>query len=258
MENFSLGLRIYIWFICFTFGSIFGSFIKCACDRHMEGRDWIKERSHCDSCGHELEVLDLFPIYSYLAFKGRCRYCTAEIGKENLYFEILLGLAFLLSTFIYPVYDLRYYFGLAYICLFAAISYIDLKIQEIPDGLTLSALIVSIIKFLAFNNFRGLVNGTISLVCIGAFVLVLSLIMDKILKKDSLGGGDIKLLGALAINFSLLENMLLLILACIFGLVMVVIRRNKMIPFGPAICAAALIFLYSEGGIVSYYLNMFL
>lgn len=258
MGNLSLGLQIYIGFICFTLGSVFGSFIKCACDRHMAGKDWIKERSHCDSCGHELGFLDLFPIYSYLAFKGKCRYCKAEIGKENLYFEIFLGLMFLVNLFIYPLLDIRFFFGLVYICLFSAISYIDLKIQEIPDMVNLGVLVVSVIKFLALNNFKGLLNGTISLVFVGVFVLVLSLIMDRVLKKDSLGGGDIKLLGALAINFSMLENMLLLVTACIFGLIFVLIRKNKMIPFGPSICLAGLIFLYSEGGIVNYYLNMFL
>ena len=58
-------LIIYVSIVLFILGSVFGSFINCVSGRIVEGKDWIKGRSICENCKHELNLLDLIPIFSY-------------------------------------------------------------------------------------------------------------------------------------------------------------------------------------------------
>ena len=37
--------------------------------------DLVRTGSHCPSCKHRLSALDNVPLVSWLALRGRCRYC---------------------------------------------------------------------------------------------------------------------------------------------------------------------------------------
>ena len=88
--DFELPYRIVILFFTGMLGAVFASFFTCMGNRIAEGRDWIKERSTCDSRGHELGAMDLIPIFSYLFSKGKCRYCGAKIPVSCILGEIAL------------------------------------------------------------------------------------------------------------------------------------------------------------------------
>lgn len=68
-------------------GAIVGSFLNALSYRFNTGRG-MGGRSYCDTCGHVLGVLDLFPILSYFFLRGRCRYCGAKISIQNPLVEI--------------------------------------------------------------------------------------------------------------------------------------------------------------------------
>ena len=87
-------IGIYLIVLSFLFGAVFASFITCTAWRVVRGEDWMMGHSHCDTCGHELSTTDLFPIISYVALKGKCRYCGSKVPPRDLIFEILLGLLF--------------------------------------------------------------------------------------------------------------------------------------------------------------------
>ena len=92
-------------------------------------------------------------------------------------------------------------------------------------------------------------------------VLVLSLIMDKVLKKDTMGGGDIKLLFVIGTFLPLTQCLLMLVIACILGIVMASILlkvdSETAFPFGPALSIAAVITLFVGDPIISWYLSLF-
>ena len=92
-------------------------------------------------------------------------------------------------------------------------------------------------------------------------MLILSLIMDKILQKDTMGGGDIKLLAVLGLYFSFAECLLLLILACVIGIViasvLMKVESDAAFPFGPALSLAAWITMLIGQPLVSWYLGLF-
>ena len=46
---------------------------------------------YCPNCNHELGFFDLFPVFSYIFLKGKCRYCGNKIRPRYLILEILSG-----------------------------------------------------------------------------------------------------------------------------------------------------------------------
>lgn len=84
-------IDIYTIFF-FIIGAFLGSFYNVIAMRSLDGRNWISGRSECDSCKHPLGFLDLIPIFSYLIFKGKCRYCKEKIPPQHFLSEIGFGL----------------------------------------------------------------------------------------------------------------------------------------------------------------------
>lgn len=77
----------------FGFGIIVGSFLNVVIYRLHTNRS-LTGRSHCLSCGVELQWYDLFPLVSYIVLQARCRNCTAYITPRYFVVELLTGLLF--------------------------------------------------------------------------------------------------------------------------------------------------------------------
>lgn len=73
-----------------------GSAANAIIDRLPRGESWAKGRSKCDKCKHELAGKDLIPIISFLALRGKCRYCHSPISNRNLIVEIIFGFTFVI------------------------------------------------------------------------------------------------------------------------------------------------------------------
>ncbi|MBF8268156.1 MAG: leader peptidase (prepilin peptidase) / N-methyltransferase [Dehalococcoidia bacterium] len=80
--------------IAFLFGAVVGSFLNVCADRLPEGQSLLRPPSHCPACGRPLSPLDMVPVVSYLALRGKCRSCAAPIPPRVLVMEIATGLLF--------------------------------------------------------------------------------------------------------------------------------------------------------------------
>ena len=85
--------------------------------------------------------------------------------------------------------------------------------------------------------------------------------MDKVLKKDTMGGGDIKLLFVIGMYLTLPECILMVMLACIIGIVMASILMKvdseTAFPFGPALAISAIATMLIGSPIINWYLSLF-
>lgn len=81
------------YFFSFMLGSVAGSGVLCLVVRKMHGEPWVKGRSHCDACGHQLNWIDLLPIFGFLIRKGRCHYCGVPIPGDCIASELIFGMA---------------------------------------------------------------------------------------------------------------------------------------------------------------------
>ena len=78
--------------LAFFLGASSGSFACAAASRTAAGEKWWGlERSRCDCCGTALAPRDLVPVLSFLALRGRCRFCGARIPRSCLAAELACG-----------------------------------------------------------------------------------------------------------------------------------------------------------------------
>lgn len=86
-------------FLGFMLGAVLASGWTCFLARRASGESWLRGRSHCDSCGHELGCLDLLPVIGFLSTGGRCRYCREKIPAICIISELTYGVMTMIVAF---------------------------------------------------------------------------------------------------------------------------------------------------------------
>lgn len=239
-------VQLYLAFWLAVLGGVLGSFFNCVADRYAAGQGPLPAgRSRCDHCGHVLGPADLVPVFSYLLRRGRCRYCGGAIPRRCLGAELAGATMFAaLGLKFGPQPQLVMWLLLGSLLLLLAL--IDLAAYLLPDPLLLAAAVLRLVFVALLRQPLGQVLPAMAL---GAFsvslpLLLLSLVMDKLLGKETMGGGDIKLLFVLGLYLSWLEMVLLLFLGCVLALAWAAGHRRQAggeIPFGPFLAAAWLV-----------------
>ena len=110
---------------------VVGSFAGVVVDRTARGENFTTGRSRCEACGRDLQPYDLVPVFSWLALRGRCRYCHAAIRPSHLLIELaalsIAIIAFLFST------GPALWAGCLLGWTLLAMALIDLKTLRLPD-----------------------------------------------------------------------------------------------------------------------------
>ena len=252
-------LLIYSSCVALLLGAALGSFLNCAAWRIVHGESFLSGRSRCPQCGHVLGAADLVPVASWLALRGRCRYCAAPVPARYVLTEgafALLTLACLLRFDLTPLCARN----LLLLCCLFCLTLTDWEAYLIPDGCLLTAALV----WAAFAPILGTAWGqalraVAAGLCFGGGLLALSLVMDKVLGRESLGGGDVKLFAVMGLYLGFVASLLALPLACLLGLACAALLRRgrgEAVPFGPAIAAAFALTLFFGEGPVNWYLGL--
>lgn len=74
-------------------GLIVGSFLNVVALRFNTGKS-LGGRSGCFSCGNQLSWYELFPAFSWIIQKGRCRKCSSRISPTYILGELTTGIFF--------------------------------------------------------------------------------------------------------------------------------------------------------------------
>ena len=231
--------------VCFfIIGTVFGSFYNVVGYRLPKGESILYPSSHCTKCGHELKPLELIPILSFLFQKGKCKKCGDKISWFYPIFEFSSGILFMLSYLVFGL-TLNCLLSILFISMLLIVIISDYQTMIIPDSvLIVFSILIMIIKYFIYGiNELGMsiLNG------IGAFIFMflLKLLGDFIFKKESMGGGDIKLLGIFGLMFGFPMAIVSVFLASIIGLPisLITLKKNTSheIPFGPYLAVAAIL-----------------
>lgn len=158
-------------------GSLVGSFANVVIYRLPRGASIVTPGSHCPKCGRRLGVVDLVPVLSWLALRGRCRTCGQSISPRYPLVELLFAVLFALVAWRWPPFDhpgatLLFLAALAMVTMAAII---DLDHYVLPDALTLPAVpLVLLAAYLARDaSFLPQPAAALIGVLVGAGVLVL-------------------------------------------------------------------------------------
>ena len=133
------------------------------------------------------------------------------------------------------------------------ITIADLCDQRIPDFAILAAILVKV-GHAIICWWLNVYNLSLEEVLLGLFidglvvslpVLLLILLIEKIWKKEAMGGGDIKLIFVTGMYLGWEKNLWMLLIACMMGAVVGIVRAREKVPkeeayfpFGPMIALA--------------------
>ena len=205
-------------------GAIAGSFLATLILRWPDGRGIAKGRSACDRCGRTLAAIDLIPIVSALAARGRCRTCSGRIDPLHSQVETTCAFIGALALGLMPGVEGLGWALFGWIGLTLAI--LDWRHFWLPDALTLPLALLGLtigpwVTHVAVEDaFIGAAAGYLAL-------LMVALSYRLIRRRDGLGLGDAKLFGALGGWFGWQALPLILLFAASLGLVAVLAAMAK-------------------------------
>ena len=168
-------IGVFTIILAFIFGTVLASFITCTAGRILAGMDWVNEHSHCDTCGHQLGVLDLFPIISYVVLGGKCRYCGAKVPIRCLISEALLGFVFVGVVLLHGTIDVIMARNLLLAMLMMGISFCEIDGKIIHEGFVTAMLAIWIgtLPFVPDLKYY-IADGVIACFLICGFFIVIS------------------------------------------------------------------------------------
>ena len=245
-------LNTFTYIIIFFIGALFTSFFHLIVDRFYDKKT-ILGKSECPSCHKELKLIDVIPFLGYLINKGSCRYCKANIPKSHIIFEAIGGLLTLLG-FVSFSFSIEYLIYLILISVLLIESISDLKKFLVIDRVWLIAMPILIMLQIMNQSF---LTHLLSSSVIFIILLIFATIASKVLKKEALGGGDIKLYIFIGWALTLQEVFFSLFLAAFFGLLYAIIKKRTQqeLPFVPFIFIGSAISILYGQQLIDLYLN---
>ena len=221
-----------------------GSFFHVVATRLSNDESIISPGSHCPKCNHYLKWYENIPILSYLFLKGRCRNCHSKIPLSYFVVEVITGM---LYAAIYHSFKFSFELGIALVFVSSLITVIvsDIEYMIILDEvLIFSTLVLALmylfgkgIDVLAYHIYSG----------VGAFLSMYAIkwLGDKAFHKESLGGGDIKLMFlfgmVLGLPMAIVTIFLATFIAFPVALLILFSDKENIIPFGPFLSMAAIL-----------------
>ena len=133
-----------------------------------------------------------------------------------------------------------------FICILCLISMIDIYKQEIPDGCILTAIVAKLFYYFVVEGFAwdSFFLLWVNAISIAGPLLFLTVMIEKIKKKDALGGGDIKLVFVTGMYLGWERNLWMMLIASVIGIVSACWKKRdnegRCFPFGPYICVATI------------------
>ncbi|NCT66727.1 MAG: prepilin peptidase [Rhodanobacteraceae bacterium] len=224
--------------------------------------DLVFTGSHCPHCRHKLSPLDNIPLLSWLALRGRCRYCKAPISWQYPLVELLSALASAAIAwkfgFGWPLAA-----GLVFTWMLIAASGIDARTQLLPDQLTLPllwlGLLIALVPLFVTPE-AAIVGAAIGYLSLWSVFWLFKLTTGK----EGMGYGDFKLLGALGAWMGATALLPIILLSSLIGAIVggtvLALRgqdRSTPIPFGPFIAAAGWAWFVFGDRLGGFYARLF-
>ncbi len=253
-------LTVCLIVLALVLGAVLGSFLNCAAWRLVHKESILRGRSHCAKCGHTLGALDLVPIFSYLALKGKCRYCGQPISRRYPAVEAVSALVFctVLLRFDVSWACLRFLWLLSLLLLGALVDYED---GWIPDRVSILAAIGYLPLAFLEGGWKLLLSGVLSGAAVLLALLAIVLVMEKIMKTEVMGGGDLKLFAVLGLYFGWQQGIFLVLVSCILGLAAMALsgrlKRRTETRFAPILYLSAWLTALVGGPVIEWYLGLF-
>lgn len=260
-------MEILAGVMIFILGIVIGSFLNVCIYRLPLKKSIVTSPSACPACGERLQPLDLVPVFSYLFLGGKCRYCKTAISAQYPLIEALNGLLYALLYIRFGlVWPLPV--SMALVSLLLVISMIDLRHMEIPNGLVVFGLVIGLAQLAAsvFTPYFGAWHSYVIGLFAGAVpLLLIALIGALVLKRDAMGGGDVKLMAFAGLiigwQLTITAYVIGIFTGALAGVALMALgkrKRTDAIPFGPFLSLGVVLSLFFGHAIINWYLGLVL
>jgi leader peptidase (prepilin peptidase) / N-methyltransferase len=198
------------WFfrvVAFLFGALVGSFLNVCIYRIPAEKSIVTPGSTC-ACGKRIAWHDNIPIVSWILLRGRARCCGRAFSIRYPGIELLTAVLFFLCWFFFP--PLVALCGMIFCAILICATFIDFDHMIIPDRFTIGGAVIGVLLSILVPALHGFDSGVMILdrlqaglasvigVLIGsAIVLWIALLSEVVLRKEAMGFGDVKFLGAI-------------------------------------------------------------
>ena len=253
------------------------------------------KRSFCPQCKTQLTMKDNIPVFGWVLLGGKCRYCKKPYSIRYPAVELLTGLLFSLTVWRF-IYDggslagsgtawLAAFSVIVMICVLLPMSLIDLEMRQIPDTLSLGALMVFVplaanpatmeaglpgdVSALVFDSLPRWLNGIVSALLAGVvaagFLWLMGKVGNVLFRKrteavggSSMGFGDVKLMLLLGVMLGWPKLVGAFFVAIFAGVAIGIPRRMidreaHGVPFGPFLALGALASMLATPQMVAFY-----
>jgi leader peptidase (prepilin peptidase) / N-methyltransferase len=260
----------------FILGLLVGSFLNVVIYRVPLGKSIVLPPSACTTCNTPLHWSQNLPVLSYLALRGRCRFCGSRYSIRYAALELLTGIFFLYCQLEYGFFSLMFFKVTILFCFCLIVFFIDLDHWIIPDGVNLAGTLVGLgfslllpfpkseIMFVDYGeplaSFLWSLGGSVTGVAFFWSIQVVGLV---VVKQEAMGGGDVKFaaligafLGPLVAFWSFLASFFL---GAVFAVPLLLARKGggkDPIPFGTFMAVAAVLFAICDHSKILEYLEL--
>lgn len=234
------------------FGAIVGSFLNALIYRLPRGINIAYPRSSCPDCKKVITWYENIPVFSWLFLRGKCSGCGTRISWQYPVIELICGIfaAVIAPQDLEPGNLLNFLFFFSIFSAFLVHFIVDIKHQILPDSINIYlAALFFLVGFITTPWSHWLIGGALGL----GFPLLVSWAFYLLRGQVGLGGGDIKLYGALGLYLGPIGVMQNIFLSCFLGafvgialIASKVIKRDNPIPFGPFIIIVAAFQIFLE------------
>ena len=231
MEEIPLWYHLAVFFVL---GACVGSFYNVIVYRMPRGISLINPPSHCPLCKKHIPLYYNLPIVGWLILRGKSACCKQPISVIYPIGESLCGLLGALSLyaamgfttdFWSPVPNLEVWAdALALFWLLLGIypvSAVDFKYKLIPDSISVGGIVAGVLISLIPGGITPL-QSLVGAVAAGGGLYLLGWVATKVLNKEAMGFGDVKLLAGFGALMGLTRAVEVLVVASILGILVMV------------------------------------
>ncbi|MGM9877025.1 MAG: prepilin peptidase [Bacilli bacterium] len=241
-------------------GAVFGSFLACMGYRIPNKIKTTYPSSFCSNCNKSLKWFMNIPILSYILLGGKCFYCKKKIGFIYFFCEILCSFLFVLSYNLFGI-SLEFFLSIILSCALIVTIVSDFLYYYISDRVLIFSCIGIFISMMFYLEPMDILIRVISGIILFLVMIGIKIMGNSVFKRESLGDGDIKLMGVIGLSIGLLNSFISLFFASVLALIfsLITLKKNKegLVPFGPFLLLGALLVLFLTDVINPYITSLF-
>ena len=279
-------------FYVFALGCYIASFLNVCIWRLPRDESVVSPPSHCPKCNARIKWYQNIPVISWCALRGRCASCGQPISPRYLCVELLGGLLFLAAYLQWTAgggvvrapssawalgmvsFANPWMIPVEWLVVSGLVlgAFIDLDHFYLPDRVTIGGMILGVPLSVLCPELQretvwssALVSSLEGLAFGFFFMWGIGWIFSKLFRRDALGFGDVKLMGAIGAFFGLSAVLFTLVVSSLVGSLAGMVQYLKgrarlggftAVPYGPFIAIGALVWMYWGPVVLKLYLGL--